>query len=647
MALFDQSTIEAAVDTGPRSARTDVDKVFLGALFDDAAKGLFSVQGNTYPELHWDTSRRAYTWGQGSASPVDLYLQRKDVNTLELIAADNATRKNLHIGAATLDGVLTSNVTTGTAPFTVASTTQVTNLNASLLGGSALSALAELAADEDVTGAWDFTDPGIQFSGMRVWNVTHPDYGADNTGATDAVAAIQAAIDACEAAGGGIVFLPPGTYLFTGTNRLVIDRDMVWLKGAGIGTTILKLGNGISTANMTSAPNFILVAGYSDPQAFVEHVFISDLTVDGNRANQTYTTVSTAAINMYTNYDGGIFRAEVTGWHSPNAPGQEAVCIHGVNCQRSYITACHTSDSPEVQGARFSGQVIGSSAGCSINNHHSDGCLSGVVMWQMEMGTVTGCTDKASTTYGIDIEDSIGIAVTSNAVEEAQLSGIRFAESWYCSGVSNTCRNNNQAMGATSTECAGITINGVGTTYSQYITLTANTCFDDQVSPTQQYGIQEFQDANNNSIHGNTCVGNSTAEIFVTGASTEVRDNYEGSGDLSKVSWGPYVHMARQHRTLINDDAALRLSASNIPDHGICELIGGDINQSAIFYYDLGATMSQLTLLGGNVTLGGTYAFTGTDGTNGRLTLGASAAGLDFENRLGGVIAVSVHTRGF
>ena len=49
---------------------------------------------------------------------------------------------------------------------------------------------------------------------------THPPFGADPTGERDSTAAIQAALDACYAMGGGTVFLPVGHYLVTDTVRI-------------------------------------------------------------------------------------------------------------------------------------------------------------------------------------------------------------------------------------------------------------------------------------------------------------------------------------------------------------------------------------------------------------------------------------------
>lgn len=47
-------------------------------------------------------------------------------------------------------------------------------------------------------------------TGKTVFNVK--DYGATGRKADDARSAIQKAIDACAAAGGGAVYLPPGEY---------------------------------------------------------------------------------------------------------------------------------------------------------------------------------------------------------------------------------------------------------------------------------------------------------------------------------------------------------------------------------------------------------------------------------------------------
>ncbi|WP_127583294.1 glycosyl hydrolase family 28-related protein [Paenibacillus koleovorans] len=81
----------------------------------------------------------------------------------------------------------------------------------------------------------------------KTYDVTQAPYNADNTGATDATSAIQAALDDAGDAGGGIVFLPAGTYKVKpqGTNdySLLIDKSNVVLRGVGAGADDTRIYN--------------------------------------------------------------------------------------------------------------------------------------------------------------------------------------------------------------------------------------------------------------------------------------------------------------------------------------------------------------------------------------------------------------------
>lgn len=76
-----------------------------------------------------------------------------------------------------------------------------------------------------------------------VYDVTQAPYSADPTGVSDATSEIQQAIDDAGAAGGGIVYLPPGTYNVApqgGNDYALRIRDSgVVLRGAGPGTTVV------------------------------------------------------------------------------------------------------------------------------------------------------------------------------------------------------------------------------------------------------------------------------------------------------------------------------------------------------------------------------------------------------------------------
>ncbi len=69
------------------------------------------------------------------------------------------------------------------------------------------------------------------------------DFGADPAGITDSTAEIQAAIDAAAAAGGGVVFLPAGTFRIAPSGgssfALRITNSDIVLRGAGVGRTFL------------------------------------------------------------------------------------------------------------------------------------------------------------------------------------------------------------------------------------------------------------------------------------------------------------------------------------------------------------------------------------------------------------------------
>ncbi|MCC5841974.1 MAG: hypothetical protein JJT96_17800 [Opitutales bacterium] len=108
-------------------------------------------------------------------------------------------------------------------------------------------ALGDFATDKIIQ---DFSYAGYH-SGERPlpspegprFDVTASPFNADNSGARDATAAIQAAIDAASAAGGGVVFLPAGTYHLSlsedAREALHITTDGVILRGEGPDRTFL------------------------------------------------------------------------------------------------------------------------------------------------------------------------------------------------------------------------------------------------------------------------------------------------------------------------------------------------------------------------------------------------------------------------
>ena len=109
------------------------------------------------------------------------------------------------------------------------------------------------------------------------------DYGAKGDGTTNDTQAIQSAVNAAHAAGGGSVYIPAGTYIVTGqssaSSGAIMLYDNITVFGDGMGASTVKLKDGWSNS----------VTGIFRDQSGVQNhdIGMHDLTIDGNRANTT------------------------------------------------------------------------------------------------------------------------------------------------------------------------------------------------------------------------------------------------------------------------------------------------------------------------------------------------------------------------
>lgn len=114
-----------------------------------------------------------------------------------------------------------------------------------------------------------------------IFNVQN--FGAKGDGITDDTAAIQSAIDAAAAAGGGQVYMPTGTYIVSGgeepSDGCLMLKSNVYLYGDGMGATTVQVADGSDT-KITG----VIRSAYGEET----HDFgVSNLTIDGNRDNTT------------------------------------------------------------------------------------------------------------------------------------------------------------------------------------------------------------------------------------------------------------------------------------------------------------------------------------------------------------------------
>lgn len=115
----------------------------------------------------------------------------------------------------------------------------------------------------------------------RIFNVK--DFGAKGDNSTDDTTAIQLAIDTTNSLGGGDIFFPSGTFIST----LLTFYSNLTFSGSGTGNTIIKLKNSTNT-DLFKSYQFDSQAGTNtDPAVGTRRVIFRNLTIDGNRANQT------------------------------------------------------------------------------------------------------------------------------------------------------------------------------------------------------------------------------------------------------------------------------------------------------------------------------------------------------------------------
>ena len=103
--------------------------------------------------------------------------------------------------------------------------------------------------------------------------VSVKDFGAVGDGVADDTAAIQAAIDAVYAAGGGTIDIPPGVYNITSLSKNWSSAISVIIQGAGKRTTVLRKIGATTTPIMDFSADVSVLEVYCT---------IADLRVQGN-----------------------------------------------------------------------------------------------------------------------------------------------------------------------------------------------------------------------------------------------------------------------------------------------------------------------------------------------------------------------------
>ena len=368
--------------------------------------------------------------------------------------------------------------------------------------------------------------------------------GATGNGTSDDTAAIQCALDTASSAGGGIVFLPQGTYRVSAPLSV---KSSVTLQGAGAGSVIKPL-NGATIYNG-------VVRLWNSPA--VSSAIVRDLHIDGNGQNLTglyagISLVDGANHNTITNVIVEYARAEGIGLYATGSGvmndyniithntlhdngwgmcGQVIVSsgrYNQISGNVMYVTSA-------ARTATGWGVLLNSDSASNLTQHNLvrgnrmvNTGYGGV--WARESGSCTGCTTQVAwneisdndvednNSYGIVLEAGAGHqTITGNTVTGNNFDGIKITTN------GNTVANN------------VVTDNGVYLP-NGYAGIQLNSGATDNVivgnvshnvtSSAQRFGIQEQSGGNYNLITGNNVRGNTQASgVSTVGANTIANNN--------------------------------------------------------------------------------------------------------------------------
>jgi hypothetical protein len=289
----------------------------------------------------------------------------------------------------------------------------------------------------DTTDLWD-SILWQNLDGSGIYNVLN--YSADNTGATDASGAIRNAIAAVPA-GGGVVYIPPGTYRID--TPITGGVDGIRIVGAGrrtqllndaaldVGTGILTIPDGIrgysiehlyfkSVSGRNQGPNIVLgsdsgeirivdvemyaygaSAGISCVGSSGIHVYMENVRINGG-TNCFYFHPTPVTINNLTAVSCYANDARTHGFSLNNVNLAVLVGCSADNCGQ---------DTPPGYGFRFEG-TRASCIGCTCENNGVTATSTGGG-FSVAGGTTYSFIDCATYNQGNDFEiNASGASVT-------------------------------------------------------------------------------------------------------------------------------------------------------------------------------------------------------------------------------------------
>lgn len=424
-------------------------------------------------------------------------------------------------------------------------------------------------------------------------------FGALGDGATNDAAAIQAAIDAASAAGGGEVFIPDGTSMLGSSLNVPANTT---LRGSGV-TSILKLMAAVN------APAVILSGAGAE---------VRDLKIDGNRPAQTVALVA-QGVSMEAD-NTTVDNCTITNLLAAGIDAEDrshlritnnkidntsyiGIFVHATAAVISNILVQGNTVDRTVEGTGIQEggiKIRGSSSGAflcqqvrCIGNRvtmpasPTDQSAICIELWgKVDRGVVNDnvCQDGS---MGISLDSSSNVAVTGNTCIGFNVYGIEIAQG--NGGVGNVVTGN--AVFGASVGDTGIAVLG-----PQYCTVSGNT-----IRGCTAYGIH-VQSSDFTTVAGNTIHHTGTYAMNVTGSrfgSITGNSLYGGTVALKGIILDRSWHMAVTGNTIVEftQESILLFSTTATDVFDWLSIIGNSCHNGVATQFTNGAA------LGANVTI--------------------------------------------
>jgi hypothetical protein len=322
---------------------------------------------------------------------------------------------------------------------------------------------------------------------------------------------VLAAEQACEMGGGGVVYFPPGTWNVPTTIAVgSYGPTPVPVQWRGCGPSSIITGS-----SAAAAPSVISTASGTNDFTVSDLQFLGNNTPPGSSSNASPVIDINGGsfikiLNCYftlnqgrTIYFNGVADGEVAGCtfftvgYNGNANyTTDAVIVDAGLAVSSYDIRIHHN---HFDTCLFGAVRINSTAySCDVShnyitNAHGTGIYFDAMHSVRVAFNAITTVKKVGTLpcVGIQADHTVSFCIIGNDVSKSDGDGIAVTNGWANAVIIGNNAYDNKQSGGSSVGNSGIHLNSdTGSLTNNGLVLIGNNCFDDQPTPTQEYGIR-------------------------------------------------------------------------------------------------------------------------------------------------------------